>query len=132
MLKELKSIWHFKDDLYEVQGKPMVKNMMYIPESLRKEVLETLHSVHQTISTLKNTARPRFFWPGMDVAITQVRSQCVTCNRMAPSLPCEEMAEPELPTMPFQDVTVDYFALKGHTYAMEADRYSGWLTESSG
>ena len=78
--------------------------------------------------TMKNAARMRFFWPGMDAAIAQVRSQCATCNQMAPSLPCEELAEPELPVMLFQDVTVDYFTLKGHTYAVEADRYPGWLT----
>ena len=72
--------------------------------------------------TMKNAARMRFFWPGMDAAIAQVRSQCATCNQMAPSLPCEELAEPELPVMLFQDVTVDYFTLKGHTYAVEADR----------
>ena len=107
---------------------PIVNNRMYIPQSLQREVLDTLHLADQGVSTMKNADRPRFFWPGMDAAIAQVRSQCATCNGMAPLLPCEDLAEPELPTVPFQDISMDYFALKGHTYAVKADRYSGWLT----
>ena len=74
----LKNMWYFKDNLYKVQGVPMVNNRMYIPESLWREVLDTLHLAHQGVSTMKNATRPRFFWPGMNAAIAQVKSQYAT------------------------------------------------------
>ena len=76
---------------------------------------------------MKNAARLCFFWPGMDADITQTRMKCSACNAMSPSQPREELLEDVVPTFPFEDVTIDFFSLKGHQYLVAADRYSGWL-----
>ena len=34
------------------------------------------------------------------------------------------------PSFPFQQVAADYFVIKGHTYLVLVDRYSGWFTVS--
>ena len=44
-----------------------------IPPSLRKEVLECLHSAHQGTVGMKARARSSVYWPGMSNAITSVK-----------------------------------------------------------
>ena len=127
MPNDLKAFWYLRHDLYTVEGVPMYAGRIYIPQALRKEVLEALHSAHQGEASMKTAARSRFFWPGMDAAIRQVRLQCRACNGMAPSQPREEMPEPPTPTFPFEDVATDFYTLEGSNYAIYADRYSGWL-----
>ena len=61
----------------------------------------------------------------MDADIAQRRNKCATCNAMAPSQLREELLADEAPTFPFEQVCMDYFSLKGHTYVVEADKYSG-------
>ena len=106
----------------------MMNNRLYILQTLRGEVLDSLHSAHQGVMGMKNSARTRFFWLGMDADITQKRQKCATGNSMAPSQTREEFRRDDGPTMPFEDVAMDYFSLKGHNYMVEADKYSGWIT----
>ena len=43
----LKPFWRYKGDLYLEESVPMFKDRIFIPTSLRKKVLSTLHSSHQ-------------------------------------------------------------------------------------
>ena len=49
----------------------MFNNRMYISMSLKGEVLDCLHSTHQGEANMKSSARDRFFWPGMEAAVSQ-------------------------------------------------------------
>ena len=124
---DIKNLYHFKDDLYLIDGVPMLNKRMFIPKALRPIVLETLHSACQGVASMKNASRLRFFWPGMDQAIVQVRAQCKRCNEGAPSQPKEEWVQDEAPTFPFESVCMDYFQIGSFYYLAQADRYSGWL-----
>ena len=125
--EDVRTLWYYREDLYAVDGVLMNNGRMYIPQELRGEILDSLHSAHQGEANMKNAARLRFFWPGMDADIAQKRMKCSACNGMSPSQPREELLEDVVPTFPFEDVTMDYFSLKGHQYLAVADRYSGWL-----
>ena len=125
--EDVRTLWYHREDLYAVDGVLMNNSRMYIPQELRGEILDSLHSAHQGEANMKNAARLRFFWPGMDADITQKRMKCAACNAMSPSQPREELLEDVVPTFPFEDVTMDFFSLKGHQYLAVADRYSGWL-----
>ena len=62
----------------------------------------------------------------MNPAITELRAQCVACNRIAPSQPNAPPTPPILPSYPFQCVASDYFTYAGHHYLVAGDRYSNW------
>ena len=126
--ENIKKVWHCRSELYQVKGVPMVNNRMYIPKGLRPEVLSTLHAACQGTIGMKNSARTRFWWPGMDAAITQTRNQCRKCDQRAPSAPGEEMLEEPAATFPFEKIVMDYFEQRGNHYLAQADRYSGWLS----
>ena len=123
----LKTFWPMRHELHHLEGVPFHNNKMYIPKSLRVEVLDCLHSAHQGEVGMKTSARNRFFWPGMDAAITQKRAQCKVCQRISPSQPSEPPVESPVPEFPFEMVCIDYFELMGHHYIIYVDRYSGWI-----
>ena len=77
----IRRFWTMRDDLYIISNTPFLGEKMLIPQNLRKTILNGLHAGHQGVSSMKAAARQRFFWPGLDSDITQVRAQCRSCNR---------------------------------------------------
>ena len=122
----LRPYYKLKDELYTLEGVPFLNNRMYIPKSLRREVLSTLHAAHQAPTGMKSSARHRFWWLGMDGDIDQVRAQCRDCNGTAPSNTKEPYSSPPEPEYPWQLTVMDYFDLSGCYYLVIADRYTGW------
>ncbi len=123
----LQSYWGMRDDIYIIENVPFKGHKMLIPKVLRPQVLEGLHAANQGVTGMLANARDHFFWPGLDAAIRQMRSQCRQCNENAPS----QHAEPTLitppPEVPFQQTVADLFSLEGHSFLAYADRFSGWL-----
>ena len=62
----LRPYYKVKEELYSLDSVPFLNGRMYIPKSLRREVLATLHSAHQCPAGMKSSARHRFWWLGMD------------------------------------------------------------------
>ena len=122
----LRPYYKIKDELYSVDGVPFLNGRMYIPKSLRREILTTLHSAHQGPAGMKAAARGRFWWLGMDADIDQVRSQCRECNAGAPSNAKEPLTASPEPEYPWQHTVMDYFELVSVHYLVIADRFTGW------
>ena len=125
--EDLRAFWSMRNELHQLEGVPFHEHKMFVPKSLRGEVLDCLHSAHQGEVGMKSSARYRFFWPGMDAAITQKRAQCRTCQRISPSQPSEPSVDPPCPEFPFEMVAIDFFEMAGNHYMVCADRYSGWM-----
>ena len=122
----LKPFWQMRHELYHIEGVPFLEHKMLIPSALRTEVLDSLHSAHQGEVGMKNSARRRLFWPGMDAQIAQRRAQCRTCAGMSPSQAKEPILDSPSSEFPFEVTCCDFFELAGHHYLVYVDRYSGW------
>ena len=48
-----------------------------IPQSLRVEFLDALHSAYQGVTSMIVRAESSVFWPGITPAITSVRANCI-------------------------------------------------------
>ena len=118
--------WNIRSELTCSDGVPLYNDRVIVPKALRSEVLESLHSAHQGVAGMKARARSSVFWPNINAAISSIRSQCKTCNTIAPSQPAEPHLNAPPPEYPFQQVVADFFHLGGHNYLVYADRYSGW------
>ncbi len=124
--ESLRPYYKIKDELYSVSGVPFLNNRMFIPKSLREQVLTIVHSAHQGTNGMKRSVRDRYWWLGMDADINQLRNQCGNCNEMAPSNVKEPASTPREPEYPWQLAVLDYFDKSGHHYLVAADRFSGW------
>ena len=123
---ELREYFHHRDHLTQVDGVPLYKGRVIIPVSLRKAVLETLHSAHQGVTGMTLRAQSSVWWPGITPQIKEVRDKCRTCHENTPSQPSAPPQPLPQPDYPFQQIAADYFQAGGHHYLVIVDRFSGW------
>ena len=124
---DLKPYFQYREVLSTLEGVILYRgHRLVIPSSLRDRVLKALHSAHQCITTMSSRAEDSFFWIGMSRDIANLRAQCTSCNRNAPSQPNAPPTAPILPAYPFQCLSSDYFSYMGNNYLVAVDRYSNW------
>ena len=104
----------------------MFNDRTIIPTSMKKQVLEVLHSAHQGVYSMGLRAEDSVFWPGLWKDLERVRLACNTCNTTAPSQSNLPPVEPVVPEYPFQHVCIDYLTVGGVNYGVFVDRYTGW------
>ena len=122
----LREYFPFREQLHTSDGVVLYKDRVVIPPTLRHEVLESLHSAHQGVTAMTARAESSIFWPGITPAISNIRSTCQQCNRIAPSNPSAPPTPLANPEYPFQCVCADFFHYKGCNFLLEVDRYSNW------
>ena len=124
---QLLRIYHqYRDQLSTIDGVILYNDRILVPPALRPNVLSTLHSAHQGISSMIARVESSVFWPGITTDIKDIRDRCSHCHRNAPSNPSAPAIPPMLPEYPFQCVCADYFSHKGKPYMVLVDRYSNW------
>ncbi|KAJ8909538.1 hypothetical protein NQ315_002088 [Exocentrus adspersus] len=79
--ENIKTYYNRRHELTIHDGVLMWGYRVVVPRSLRKEILEELHS-HQT----KNLARSYVYWPNVDRHVKEICSSCIYCleNRPLP------------------------------------------------
>ena len=118
--------YRFRDNLHTVDGVLLYNNRVIVPSSLRAEVLSTLHSAHQGVTSMVSRAESSVFWPGITKDIKETRERCRQCHTMAPSQPAAPPMDPPQVDYPFQCICADLFTYKGSHYLLVVDRYSNW------
>ena len=106
----------------------MYGRRVIVPHSLRREVLQGLHSAHQGVAKMSDRSQDVVFWPGLFKDIEQIRAECAACDTNAPSqspLPPEPLESPEYP---FQYIVADYCTVKAKSWLVIADRFTGWVS----
>ena len=124
----LRDYWNVRHRLSSSDGIVMMDGRIVIPTAYRAKVLRSLHSAHQGVTSMIARAQHTVYWPGMTLAIRNTRYKCQRCNETAPSQAREPLCLAPSPSYPFQQICMDYFELEGHSYLVNADRFSGWIT----
>ena len=129
--EQFQRLWDVKDQLTITEsGVILVGYRIYIPKNYRKTILRLLHAAHQGVTTMKRRANESVFWPGINNDLRNTRLNCQYCNEIAPRYTKEPLMITPDPSFPFQHIARDFFAVKGHTYLVLVDRYSGWFNVS--
>ena len=122
----LREYWEVRQRLSTIDGVALLDQRTVIPQSLRRQMLESLHSAHQGVTGMKARANQSIYWPGMDASIKQYKETCSYCLTNAPSQPKEPLILSPSPEYPFQQICMDYFEINRHSYLVTVDRFSGW------
>ena len=123
----IREFWEVRDRLMTSDGLILMNSRIVIPKAMRTQILQSLHAAHQGTSGMSARANQTVYWPGMNAAIRTHRSNCASCNQIAPSQSAEPMIITPDPEWPFQQICVDYFEHEGHSYLTSVDRYSFWI-----
>ena len=115
-----------KDDLRVHDDVLYYGHMFVIPETLRSEVLNILHSAHQGVTGMKDRASGSVWWRKMNQDIESRRRRCTGCNWSTPSNPAPTPSKPVSPDYPMQSLCCDKAHVGKHTYFVLVDRFSNW------
>ena len=107
--QELREYWNYRDELSEVDGIILKGERIVIPASLRKNMLEIIHSSHLGMVKCKLRARDILFWPQMEKDIEQVVFKCHICLECQPSNPREPMISEKPATRPWESTSTHLF-----------------------
>ena len=124
--KDIQEYHQYRDDLYSIDGVILYKDRIVIPQSLRDDILNILHSAHQSVGPMLSRAMQTVFWPGITRAIHDRRNRCNDCHRNAASQPHAPPYPVQNPEYPFQCICADFFQHQGTHYLVAVDRYSNW------
>ena len=116
--------WTFRCDLVIEDGLILKGDRIIIPEPLRGQVLEALHTGHQGETKCLLLARESMFWPGITNDIKQLVKDCDICNKYQVEQPKLPVMQPDLPTRPWEKLGTDIFEFEGNKYLMIVDYYS--------
>jgi len=98
-----------------------------IPESLKTQILQLLHSNHAGIVKMKQMARQYVYWEGMDNDIKNYVDSCENCQAVNTSHQGKTYGTWPIPKKPFDRVHLDFFHFMGKTFLIFIDAYSRWL-----
>uniref|UniRef100_A0A0E4G8R6 RNA-directed DNA polymerase n=2 Tax=Anopheles gambiae TaxID=7165 RepID=A0A0E4G8R6_ANOGA len=80
-----------------------------IPQIIRRKLIDCCHISHNGVEATLKLARANIFWPGMNSQIKDVIKNCTVCNKFSDSQPNPPMMSHDIPTHPFQMISMDVF-----------------------
>eukprot|EP00095_Tigriopus_kingsejongensis_P008839 snap_masked-scaffold15_size728074-processed-gene-0.6 protein:Tk08839 transcript:snap_masked-scaffold15_size728074-processed-gene-0.6-mRNA-1 annotation:"PREDICTED: uncharacterized protein K02A2.6-like" len=119
--------WSLRTRLTVVDGLILLDKRIFIPPSMRTELLRRLHTSHMGVLKTKRRARAAIWWPMINFDIDELVQRCPLCQLTRSSQPREPACMAKPPEFPFQDVAVDLFYLNGKCFLVYVDRMSFWF-----
>ena len=123
----LVNYFHVRDELTVQEGVVLCGEMVVIPKSLRKEILEDLHTAHQGVKTALRRARESIYWPNMNSEIKEYISRCETCTTFSTRQLKEPLSSHEVPNRPWAKIGTNLFQFQNKDYLVTVDYFSNFF-----
>ena len=88
-------------------GLLMYRGRIVIPEALRPETLEKLHSGHLGLNKCRERANSSVWWPGISADLDRTVKSCDFCREHRPAQKNEPLQTSTLPDRPWQRIAAD-------------------------
>ncbi|UYV81732.1 hypothetical protein LAZ67_20002148, partial [Cordylochernes scorpioides] len=122
-----KPYWQFQDEIHVSDRIVYKGNCIMVPSTLRKEILQVVHSSHQGIAASKEKARSAFYWPGMITQVENEVEKCRTCQEYSRKNPEESRIAHEIPEFPWEKIAVDFMEVSGTSSILVVDYHSKFV-----
>jgi transposase InsO family protein len=126
--KRIQQYWQQREDITVIDNLLLFRDRLIIPESMRRETMQSLHEGHITNERMQQRANETVYWPGMRKDIQSVAENCQKCAegaRKNPRLPLIQSAEVEFP---LQRIGLDIAQTESEYWLIITDEYSGFIT----
>lgn len=117
----------YRSELSFTDGIILRGDRIVVPQTLRKSMLEKLHSSHLGITGTRRRAAECLYWPNMNNDIKEFISQCETCRSMEVANAKMPLTPHDIPDRPWSKVGVDLFTLNNINYLILVDYFSGYF-----
>lgn len=95
-------------------------------QALVRETIQTLCTMYQGASKMRQRARLSVYWPHMNVDIANAAATCEDCISLLPFLPAEPLISNEPATRPFDFLHADLGRDDGRYFLVIVDQFSSW------
>ena len=99
--------WSYRDELVVIDGIILKGRHIIMPNSLRQQVLNQLHTNHMGIEKTKLLAHECVYWPSINAEIEKYIKQCPTCHEFQQTQPKERIIHHDIPFRPWEVVGPD-------------------------
>ncbi|CAH2208146.1 jg24630, partial [Pararge aegeria aegeria] len=127
----VRKLWPYRECFEYIDNIILKDNLVYIPQSLRSEMINRVHEGHMGIDRCKRRARDVMFWPGMSRDVERAVRQCVTCAEHAPRPTREPMIPHKIPDLPWSKVGSDIFQYRNRNFLLLVDYFSNFIEVST-
>lgn len=124
---ELRHYFNFKEELGYLNGIIFKGNKIIVPKSQIPGMLKNIHHGHLGTNSCLRRARQFLYWKGQYDDIIKLVKTCSVCEQTQRDNTKDLVLVKKIPTLPWQIVASDLFELKGKTYLVICDSYSGYL-----
>ncbi|XP_028839495.1 uncharacterized protein K02A2.6-like isoform X3 [Denticeps clupeoides] len=116
----------FQEELSTQSGVVFRGERVVIPDNLRGDIVQRIHSSHLGIEGCLRRARECVYWLGMNDQIKTFVEKCDICRSMDVKQPKETLWSHELPSNPWSKVGTDIFTLDNRSYLITVDYLSNF------
>ena len=124
--EKIQPYWSVRHFLSMEQDLLLYGTRLVIPEKMRSDILEKIHTGHQGIVKCRARARESVWWPGLSAQIESMVERCPVCVRER-QIPPEPLIPTDTPDYPWQKIGMDLFELKKEQYLIVVDYYSRYI-----
>ena len=122
--EKIRSYWSYREEIGVEAGVLFKGRQVIIPDSMRSEILKSLHKSHQGIEKTRLLAKETCFWPRINKDIEKRCKECPLCQEFQHMNQQEPMQAYEIPSRPWQYIGTDLFEIDGKHFLIIADKYS--------
>ena len=123
----IRDFFPFRDELV-IQGILFKENRIYVPDSVKKEILQRIHASHIRVNSCIRRARESFFfWPNVTCDTSKRISACTICAQLQAKQSKEPLLPHDIPERPWQKVACDLFEFNHVDYLITVDYYSNFF-----
>ncbi|KAK9686667.1 Integrase zinc binding domain [Popillia japonica] len=118
----IKHYWKLRNDLNLTEDLLLLnEKVIIVPQSLRQDMLKSLHEAHNGIEKSKVRARQVLNWPKMSQEVENHVKACKTCEKFSKQITKEEMLPCQTPQRPWERVGADIFTYDNQSYLVVYD-----------
>ena len=123
----IRDFFPFRDELVIEEGILFKGNRIYVPASVREEILQRIHASHIRSNSCIRRARESFFSPNMTRDISRRINACTICAQLQTEQSKEPLLPHDIPERPWQKVACDLFEFNHVDYLITVDYYSNFF-----